>query len=141
MQKKTSKKENKVRAILYGLIAGLALSIVLLLVYSIIIEKGIGEPQNSYAIVCGINVLASFVGGAVAARKFEGGYVYCGLITGSIFGAIMLISSMLLSENIIELSQIFRILLCCIPPAMIGSVCRLCKSNKKFHKSGSKKKR
>lgn len=117
-----------------GAVAGAATSVMLLLIYSLLVDKEVAALQSAKTAVIAINLISAFVCG-VAAGVGQGEkralrvFVACAIYT-----LIVLIFAFIVNEGSINTNAALRIFACGLGGTLCAIPLVLCKSNKKLRK-------
>ena len=122
------------RAILVSVIVGLAVTIILLLAISALMQRGKLNEASTGAALIVINIIASISCG-ITARSFgrEGGSVN-GLLAGLAYAGVIIVVAFLLNMQVPQTAAMGKIFAISLVSGFIGSKLNLAKSNKKLRK-------
>lgn len=122
------------RAIVVSVIVGLAVTIILLLTISALMQRGKLNEASTGAALIVINIIASISCG-ITARSFgrEGGSVN-GLLAGLAYAGVIIVVAFLLNMQAPQTAAMGKIFAISLVSGFIGSKLNLAKSNKKLRK-------
>lgn len=122
------------RAILVSVIVGLAVTIILLLAISALMQRGKLNEASTGAALIVINIIAGISCG-ITARSFgrEGGSVN-GLLAGLAYAGVIIVVAFLLNMQAPQTAAMGKIFAISLVSGFIGSKLNLAKSNKKLRK-------
>lgn len=124
--------------IIKGTISAMAVSALLCVAYALLIERGKCTADNADIVLSMIVLLCAAIGSAISAMGSTNNLLR-GLITGTIFAAVLVVIPILAYPDAISWLKILRIFASAVAGGLIGSIVNLGKSNKKFHKSRKKR--
>lgn len=117
-----------------GIGLGYLSALLLLFIYSLIIEK-LPEAMNyENVVIILITLLSAAVCGAVAGSGTKGKRGIYALLSGAVFSAIIILLAVLINIDAITVAEIVRIFACGIFGSLLGGIVPLGKSNKKLRK-------
>ena len=117
-----------------GVIAALAICAVLCGIYALLIKNGKLEESGSVFVISSIIAVSAAIGGIIAnAGRGRGGLH--GIVTGSVFAAILCAVPLAAYPDDVNWLRIIQIFIISAVGGFLGGVINLCKSNKSFHKS------
>lgn len=123
----------KIKSVIISLISMVVFSIILLFIASFIITKMGILPQSSLPIITTlISCLVVFLSGFISSLYMKEKGILFGLISASIYSLIIILCTLVLSENILGVSAIGRIVAIFISGAMGGIIGVNRKSKIKF---------
>ena len=122
------------RAIVVSVIMGLAVTIILLLAISALMQRGKLNEASTGAALIVINIIAGISCG-ITARSFsrEGGSVN-GLLAGLAYAGVIIVVAFLLNMQVPQTAAMGKIFAISLVSGFIGSKLNLAKSNKKLRK-------
>ena len=122
------------RAIVVSVIVGLAVTIILLLAISALMQRGKLNEASTGAALIVINIIAGISCG-ITARSFgmEGGSVN-GLLAGLAYAGVIIVVAFLLNMQAPQTAAMGKIFAISLVSGFIGSKLNLAKSNKKLRK-------
>ena len=122
------------RAIVVSVIVGLAVTIILLLAISALMQRGkLNEPSTGAALIV-INIIAGISCGiTVCLFGREGGSVN-GLLAGLAYAGVIIVVAFLLNMQAPQTAAMGKIFAISLVSGFIGSKLNLAKSNKKLRK-------
>lgn len=127
---RTSNKERIITAV----VSGVATAVVLLLAYSLMVEKSIVSIKTLDTAVIVINIISSAVCGTVAGASAGEGRGIRVSISCLIFALAVIAFSLATAKGGTDMHEIVRIFLCGLSGLICGIFLRLGKSNKKLRK-------
>lgn len=132
------RKKTKTRKFSDRVITGIAMGFIcaaaLLAIFSFTIYKGMLDSDASDWIVIAVNTISALLCGFWVTKAGEGNIIKCGLLPGIIFGFIISVLSLAIKIEAFSMSESLKILLISAAGSTIGSIIKLCTSNKKYHK-------
>lgn len=121
-------------AIVLSVIVGLAVTIVLLLAASALMQSGkLGESSIGTALIA-INIIAGFACGITARSSGREGGSLNGLLAGLAYAGLIILVAFLLDMQAPQAAAMGKILAISLVSSFIGSKLNLAKSNKKLRK-------
>lgn len=129
--KAKNKRTGKGQRIAKAVVGGIVCAVILLLIYSLLIEKEVIKINTVKPIVIAINLLSASVCGVIAGRALGEGRGITVLTSCAVFTLAVIAFAFSINENGIETGELVRIILCGAGGAIVGIFLRLCKSNKK----------
>lgn len=121
-------------AIVLSVIVGLAVTIVLLLAASALMQSGkLGESSIGTALIV-INIIAGFACGITARSSGREGGSLNGLLAGLAYAGLIILVAFLLDMQAPQAAAMGKILAISLTSSFIGSKLNLAKSNKKLRK-------
>ena len=122
------------RAIVVSVIVGLAVTIILLLAISALMQRGKLNEASTGAALIVIDMIAGISGG-ITARSVgrEGGSVN-GLLAGLVYAGVIIVVAFLLNMQAPQTAAMGKIFAISLMSGFIGSKLNLAKSNKKLRK-------
>ena len=122
------------RAIVVSVIVGLAVTIILLLAISALMQRGKLNEASTGAALIVINIIAGISCG-ITAHSFgrEGGSVN-GLLAGLVYAGVIIVVAFLLNMQAPQTAAMGKIFAISLVSGFIGSKLNLAKSNKKLRK-------
>ena len=121
-------------AIVLSVIVGLAVTIVLLLAASALMQSGkLGESSIGTALIV-INIIAGFACGITARSSGREGGSLNGLLAGLAYAGLIILVAFLLDMQAPQAAAMVKILAISLASSFIGSKLNLAKSNKKLRK-------
>lgn len=138
-QNKTERKsKNKATGIIAGLVAGTAVTVILLLVTSFMIHSGKLGNDNIKIITIAINIISGFTCGITVKAVGQGGGLN-GMLCGLLYSAICILPAVFSEKLSLSIASDLRILLISVVTSLLGSKIILFKSNKKLRKRRNKR--
>lgn len=121
-------------AIVLSVIVGLAVTIILLLAASTLMQSGkLGEGSIGAALIV-INIIAGFACGITARSSGREGGSLNGLLAGLAYAGLIILVAFLLDMQTPQAAAMGKILAISLVSSFIGSKLNLAKSNKKLRK-------
>ncbi len=133
---RTGKGERIIKAVVGGVVC----AVILLLIYSLLIEKEVMKINTVKPTVIAINLFSASVCGVIAGRVSGEGRGVTVLISCTVFTLAVIAFAFAINGNGIETGELARIILCGAGGATVGIFLRLCKSNKKQRNKTKRKK-
>ncbi len=141
MHQKMRKKDKNGDAVIKAVVAGIVVAVILLLVYSLMIDRGVTSIKYVDYAVIGINFLSAAVCGIVAGSAAGEGRLVRATASCGIFTAALVIFAFASNDGGVEMDRILRMIVCGCGGSLCGLIVRFGKSNKKLqNRSKSKKK-
>ena len=122
------------RAIVVSVIVGLAVTIILLLAISALIQSGKLNEDSIGAVLIVINIIAGFACGITARSSGREGGSLNGLLAGLAYAGLIILVAFLLDMQAPQAAAMGKILVISLVSSFIGSKFNLAKSNKKLRK-------
>ena len=139
MPSKTKKKEKSRGGAVAGAVWGIVASVILIAVYSIIIDKKPGLAEYANIAIVAINVIAALICGSSAARGRTSRRIAVGTAAGAIYFLVTLFAALTISVDNINVAGLCEIALICLGGSAVGSMLNLCKSDKKLRFKGNRR--
>lgn len=121
-------------AIVLSVIVGLAVTIILLLVASAMMQSGKLNEGSIGAALVAINIIAGFACGITARSSGREGGSLNGLIAGLVYAGLIILVAFLLEMQAPQAAAMGKIIAISLVSGFIGSKLNLAKSNKKLRK-------
>lgn len=121
-------------AIVLSVIVGLAVTIILLLVASAMMQSGKLNEGSIGAALVAINIIAGFACGITARSSGREGGSLNGLIAGLVYAGLIILVAFLLEMQAPQAVAMGKIIAISLVSSFIGSKLNLAKSNKKLRK-------
>ena len=121
-------------AIVLSVIVGLAVTIILLLVASAMMQSGKLNEGSIGAALVAINIIAGFACGITARSSGREGGSLNGLIAGLVYAGLIILVVFLLEMQAPQAVAMGKIIAISLVSSFIGSKLNLAKSNKKLRK-------
>ena len=121
-------------AIVLSVIVGLAVTIILLLVASAMMQSGKLNEGSIGAALVAINIIAGFACGITARSSGREGASLNGLIAGLVYAGLIILVVFLLEMQAPQAVAMGKIIAISLVSSFIGSKLNLAKSNKKLRK-------
>lgn len=121
-------------AIVLSVIVGLAVTIILLLVASAMMQSGKLNEGSIGAALVAINIIAGFACGITARSSGREGGSLNGLIAGLVYAGLIILVAFLLEMQAPQAVAMGKIIAISLVSSFIGSKLNLAKSNKKLLK-------
>lgn len=141
MHQKTKKKDKNGDVIIRAVVAGIVAAVILLLAYSLMIDKGVASIKYVGYAVIGINFIAAAVCGIVAGSAAGEGRLVKVTASCGIFTAALAVFALASNDGGVEMDRILRMILCGCGGALCGLIVRFGKSNKKLQNRSKNKRR
>lgn len=122
-----------------GAVAGAVTSAMLLLIWSLLIEKGVVTLQSVKTAVIAINLISAFVCGAAAGVGQGEKRAVRAIVACAAYTLIVLIFAFIVNEGSINTNAALRIFACGLGGTLCAIPLVLCKSNKKLRKRTKRK--
>ena len=122
------------RAIVVSVIVGLAVTIILLLAISALMQRGKLNEASTGAALIVINIIAGFACGMTARSSGREGGSLNGLIAGLAYAGLIIMVAFLLDMHTPQAAAMGKIIAISLVSSYIGSKINLAKSNKKLRK-------
>ncbi len=122
------------RAIVVSVIVGLAVTIILLLAISALMQSGKLNEDSIGAVLIVINIIAGFACGITARSSGREGGSLNGLLAGLAYAGLIILVAFLLDMQAPQAAAMGKILVISLVSSFIGSKLNLAKSNKKLRK-------
>lgn len=117
-----------------GAVAGAATSVMLLLIYSLLVDKEVAALQSAKTAVIAINLISAFVCGVAAGGGQGEKRALRVIVACAIYTIIVLIFAFIVNEGSINTNAALRIFVCGLGGTLCAIPLVLCKSNKKLRK-------
>ena len=122
------------RAIVVSVIVGLAVTIILLLAISALMQSGKLNEDSIGAVLIVINIIAGFACGITARSSGREGGSLNGLLAGLAYAGLIILVAFLLDMQAPQAAAMGKILVISLVSSFIGSKFNLAKSNKNLRK-------
>lgn len=122
------------RAIVVSVIVGLAVTIILLLAISALMQSGKLNEDSIGAVLIVINIIAGFACGITARSSGREGGSLNGLLAGLAYAGLIILVAFLLDMQAPQAAAMGKILVISLVSSFIGSKFNLAESNKKLRK-------
>lgn len=122
------------RAIVVSVIVGLAVTIILLLAISALMQSGKLNEDSIGAVLIVINIIAGFACGITARSSGREGGSLNGLLAGLAYAGLIILVAFLLDMQAPQAAAMGKLLVISLVSSFIGSKLNLAKSNKKLRK-------
>ncbi|MDO4815339.1 MAG: TIGR04086 family membrane protein [Bacillota bacterium] len=132
MPLKTKKKEKVRGGAAAGAVWGIAATVILVALYSIIIDSKPELSENADIAITVINVIGALICGGCAARGRTKRRAAVGTAAGAIYFLTVLFAALAISADNINASGLCEIALICLVGSAAGAMLNLCRSNKKL---------
>lgn len=139
MPSKTKKKEKSRGGAVAGAVWGIVVSVILIAVYSIIIDKKPGLAEYAKIAITAINIIGALISGICAARGRASRRIVVGAAAGAIYFLAILFAALAISVDNINAAGLCEIALICLVGSAVGSMLNLCTSNKKLRFKGNRR--
>lgn len=122
------------RAIVVSVIVGLAVTIILLLAISALMQSGKLNEDSIGAVLIVINIIAGFACGITARSSGREGGSLNGLLAGLAYAGLIILVAFLLDMQAPQAAAMGKMLVISLVSSFIGNKFNLAKSNKKLRK-------
>ena len=133
-KRKKAKPEKFSERLITGLGAGFISAAVLLAVFALLIKNDILDIDASTWITVAVNIISALICGMVVTAKGQGNIIKSGLLPGLVFGIIIALLSIMVKTEAFSFNASLKIVLISAAGSTIGSIVKLCNSNKKCRK-------